>query len=177
MAQAKRTTSMMITEELGKKSLRIPMTSSIGLNGKIVDGMILHPGEKHVVFPLGCSVCIMEMETKTQSFLTGHSNQVICLTLSKDGKYIASGQVNHMGFPAATYIWDFEKREEYDHHSYHKVSVEDVAFSATGKYMASLGGQDDNSLVIYDMESRTVLCGLEAATRMPGVCTRLTGFS
>lgn len=166
-----------IAQELGKKCIRIPMTSAIGFNGKITQGLILHPGQKHILYPLGCSVCVQEIGTKNVNFLAGHSNQVICVAVSKCGRYIASGQVNHMGFPAPTFIWDFATLKVHGSHPYHKVSVEDVAFSATGKYLASLGGQDDNSLVLYDVEARTVVCGLEASPRMPGVCTRLIGFN
>ena len=38
------------------------------------------------------------MNTKKQEFLTGHTNNVSCLAVSKSGRYLASGQVTHMGF-------------------------------------------------------------------------------
>ena len=38
------------------------------------------------------------MNTKKQEFLTGHTNNVSCLAVSKSGRYLASGQITHMGF-------------------------------------------------------------------------------
>lgn len=33
-----------------------------------------------------------------QHFLTGHTNLITCIAVSKSGRYIASGQVTHMGY-------------------------------------------------------------------------------
>ena len=37
-----------------------------------------------------------------QEFLQGHADTVSCLAISKSGKFLASGQVTHMGFAAGT---------------------------------------------------------------------------
>jgi len=41
--------------------------------------------------------------------------------------------------------------------------VQSLAFSHDGKYLASLGGQDDNSLVIWDVETGSAICGSPTA--------------
>ena len=43
--------------------------------------------------------------------------------------------------------------------SLHKVKVQALCFSNDEKYLASLGGQDDNSLVIWDLNTGRPLCG------------------
>lgn len=58
----------------------------------------LHPDDKHFIFPIGNKVAILNRETKQQDFLAGHTNIISALALSNDGKYIASGQINHIGF-------------------------------------------------------------------------------
>ena len=58
----------------------------------------MHPDGTHVVHALGTSVVVMELATGRQRFLTGHSHNVSCVDVSRSGKYIASGQVNFMGF-------------------------------------------------------------------------------
>jgi hypothetical protein len=41
----------------------------------------------------------------------------------------------------------------------HKVLIQSLSFSHDEKYLASLGGQDDNTLVIWDCESGKALIG------------------
>ena len=47
--------------------------------------------------------------------------------------------------------------------SLHKVSVQALAFSYNGKYLASIGGPDDNNLVIWNVEKGNAICGSPAA--------------
>jgi len=41
---------------------------------------------------------VEKVANKQQEFLTGHTNTVSCLALSRTGDFIASGQVTYMGF-------------------------------------------------------------------------------
>ena len=59
---------------------------------------MVHPDGEHTVYPLGCSIVVENMKTRDQSFLNGHTNYISCLTVSKHGTYVASGQVTYMGF-------------------------------------------------------------------------------
>ena len=73
--------------------------------------------------------------------------QVSCLALSKSGRYLASGQVTYMGFTADIIIWDLETRQLMHRMALHKVKIQALDFSCDERYLASLGGPDDNSLV------------------------------
>lgn len=46
----------------------------------------------------------------------------------------------------------------------HKGSIQAVDISSCGNYLASLGGQNDNSLVIWDLNDGQPICGSPAAT-------------
>jgi len=67
-------------------------------SGKVPHGLKLHPDRVHMVYPLGCNLVIENLQTRQQEFLLGHNNNISCLTISNNGKYIASGQVTFMGF-------------------------------------------------------------------------------
>jgi cilia- and flagella-associated protein 52 len=68
------------------------------LPGLVPDGLKVHPDGKHIIYPVGCTVVIENISTKKQEFLSGHSNNISCLAVSKSGRFIASGQVTYMGF-------------------------------------------------------------------------------
>ena len=58
----------------------------------------MHPDRIHIVYSLGCKVVIQNWKTKKQHLLNGHTNVITSVAISPDGKKIASGQVNFMGF-------------------------------------------------------------------------------
>jgi len=142
----------------------LELQAVIGFKGTVPASLILHPDQEHLIFPLGCTVVLRNLIKKTQSFLQGHDNQVNCITVSKSGKKLASGQKTFMGFPADVIIWDFDARIEVHRLSLHKVEVKSLAFSCDENYLATLGGQDDNSLVVWEVERGTAICGTPAAT-------------
>ena len=106
-----------------------------------------HPDGEHIIYPLGCTIIVKELSTQKQTFLSGHSDNVSCVACSPSGEYLASGQVTYMGFKADVIVWKFKERALYCRLSLHKVKVQAIAFSPNDKYLATLGGQDDNRYV------------------------------
>ncbi|CAD7955187.1 unnamed protein product [Amoebophrya sp. A25] len=141
----------------------LELQAVIGFKGAVPKGLILHPDNEHLIFPLGCTVVIRNVIQRTQSFLQGHDNDVNCITISNDGKLLASGQKTFMGFNADIIVWDFEGRKERYRLNLHKVEVKALCFSCNCAYLASIGGQDDNSLVVWDMANGSAICGTPAA--------------
>ena len=41
----------------------------IGFNGAIIDGLILHPDNEHIIYPLGSQIIIRNILTREQRFL------------------------------------------------------------------------------------------------------------
>lgn len=66
--------------------------------GHVFSGLKVHPDREHIIYPLGCTVIIKSLRNGKQDFLHGHTNNVSCISVSKSGRYIASGQVTFMGF-------------------------------------------------------------------------------
>mmetsp|Transcript_41551 Transcript_41551/g.88542 ORF Transcript_41551/g.88542 Transcript_41551/m.88542 type:complete len:621 (-) Transcript_41551:103-1965(-) len=142
----------------------LELEAVIGFKGSVVSGLILHPDQEHLIFPLGCTVVLRNLLKKTQSFLQGHDNQVISIAVSNSGELLASGQKTFMGFPADVIIWSFAERREIHRLCLHKVAVTSLCFSKDATYLATLGGQDDNSLVVWEVEHGRAVCGTPAAT-------------
>ncbi len=116
--------------------------------GSIPGGLISHPDGEHIIYSLGCKLIIKDTSTGLQTFLTGHSNNVSCLTVSPSGRFLASGQITHMGFKADVIVWNFSDGSIHCRLSLHKVHIQAVSFSHNDKYLATLGGHDDNTYVL-----------------------------
>jgi len=145
---------------------QLELQGVIGFNGAVTNGLILHPGDQHIVYPLGSTIVVKHLTENTQTFLQrdGHNKNVSCLALSSSGKYLASGQVTYMGFDAQVIIWNLETYEIHQRLILHKGAVQDLSFSACEKYLVTLGGRDDNKLVIWDVDSGEPICGEQAAS-------------
>lgn len=146
----------------------LELLATIGFGGTVPGGLIVHPSRRHMIYPLGSTVVVQDISTNKQSFLMGHTNTVSCVTVSKSGRYIASGQITHMGFQADICVWDFAERKLLHRCVLHKVKVQALAFSPNDKYLLSLGGQDDNSVILWDMQGGEAICGSPAAKESAG---------
>lgn len=57
--------------------------------------------------------------------------------------------------------------------NYVQVKIEALAFSCDSKLLYSLGGQDDGSVVVWDLETRQSICGNPVAPQTAGAITVL----
>ncbi|XP_028265372.1 cilia- and flagella-associated protein 52 [Parambassis ranga] len=149
---------------------QLELEAAIGFNGHVMSGLRVHPDREHLIYPLGSAVILKRIKDSKQEFLHGHTNNVSFVAVSKSGTYIASGQVNFMGFKAPVIIWDYATRTIYAELVLHKAKIEALSFSPSNKYLVSLGGRDDGSIVVWDIETKTPICGSEASSHISGHC-------
>lgn len=152
--------------------------SVIGFNGRVRSGLNYTPCGRYIIYPLGSFVVIKNVVTDKEAFLDGHTNEVSCISISGDGERLASGQTHLLGVKADLIIWDLSAAKELlnsgavmigDQCCVHRLrqhlgKVQGVSFSANGAYIASIGGQDDNTLVVWDVNTGEAICGAPAAT-------------
>lgn len=146
---------------------QLSLDAAIGFGGKVPGGLHIHPDGKHILYALGSCVVIREIgNPRATEFLMGHNDKVSCVAISQSGRYVASGQITHMGFQADICVFDFETRQVVHRMILHKVKVQALAFSADEQFLASVGGQDDNTLVVWDLASGRPLCGGPASNEL-----------
>lgn len=55
----------------------------------------------------------------------------------------------------------------------HKDRIEALAFSCNDGYLASLGGEDDGTMVVWDLEAGKAVCGAQTSTKATGAARAL----
>ena len=55
----------------------------------------------------------------------------------------------------------------------HKVKVQDLDISANDKYLVTLGGEDDGSVVVWSLDRRDAICGSPAQPNSAGITKRV----
>ncbi|DBA00411.1 TPA: hypothetical protein N0F65_012942 [Lagenidium giganteum] len=144
----------------------------IGYNGSFPNTLIYTTCGKYLIYSLGLAVVIRNLRTNAQAFLRGHTDVITCLALSNDGTRLASGQqCKSRGNKAPVIVWDLHKASEQmatntDQSGallfrlvLHMGKVQDLAFSAKDSYLFTVGGQDDNALVCWNMANGEPTCG------------------
>lgn len=155
----------------------LELVGCIGFGGNIKHSLLLHTSDTHIIYPIGSTIVIKNVEDPSkQTLLQGHSQKVTCMSLSKDGTKLASGQLTHMGYLADIILWDISGVAEgiqpqlLHRLQLHKVEVKSLDFSCDGEYLASLGGEDDNNLIIWDVASGLAVCGSPASHDVAHTC-------
>jgi WD40 repeat protein len=72
-------------------------------------------------------------------------------------------------FQAAVILWCFETCQIVSKYDIHKVRVESVTFSCDSKYVVSLGGRDDGTIIVWNVEKGEAVCGTCQLTVMYAV--------
>ena len=126
----------------------------IGYTGKYRGSLHCHPTQPVVVYGMGSNVVIQSMDdAHQQSFLSGHSNEVSALDVSKStGALVASGQIGTRTLAskeAVVIVWDFAHRSEVYQLTGVTKQVNCLAFSHDETFLAASG--EDGSLIIWDM--------------------------
>ena len=95
--------------------------------------------------PKGGVVVLDAADGTTKFRFQGHSQPVLAVAVSKDGKLLATGSKD-----LTIKVWDIAGKKELHHLSGHFVSVTALAFSPDGKRLASVS--NDRTLRLWDLE-------------------------
>mmetsp|Transcript_19185 Transcript_19185/g.39331 ORF Transcript_19185/g.39331 Transcript_19185/m.39331 type:complete len:653 (+) Transcript_19185:118-2076(+) len=165
-----------MAKESGQKDV-LSLKSVIGFSGNVASGLHYTPCGRFVAFPLGSVVVLKALSSKKHFFLdAGIDKKVSCVAISKDGSYIATGHETPAAFKSEVVVWNLKKAIECISNdvlrsedcivhilTQHHKQVQALDFSVDGQYLTSLGGQDDNDLVVWDIGKGIAICGSPAA--------------
>lgn len=158
---------------MSRREVALKIKAVIGFNGKVANSLHYTPCGRYIVYPLGSFVVLKNVRTDKEAFLEGHTRDISCVTVSHDGTKCASGQNNITGVKADVVVWDLSSAMAKleagevmlgDSVLIHRLRqhlgrVQDVAFSCHDDFLASMGGQDDNAIVVWSLAHGSAVCG------------------
>ena len=73
-----------------KKELEI--VGNIGINCNRKNLLQIHPNEMHMIYSIGSLLVVRSVDGSKDRYLDGHQSEICCITISKQGNRIASGE-------------------------------------------------------------------------------------
>mmetsp|Transcript_29123 Transcript_29123/g.38302 ORF Transcript_29123/g.38302 Transcript_29123/m.38302 type:complete len:626 (+) Transcript_29123:45-1922(+) len=134
----------------GQDDIAIELEHAIGFSA-VKGALFFHPNGRDYVYPAGGTIVVADLhDPHNQVFLHGHDEPIYCMDLSSSGQYIASGQ---LGTNADAVIWHFETRQLMYRFQEHDFGVVSVAFSEDEKLVCTVGLNEDNKVMVWDMSN------------------------
>ncbi|KAL5008221.1 hypothetical protein ScPMuIL_013802 [Solemya velum] len=103
-----------------------------------------------IVFHAAGAGIVQNLSTGSQSFYTGHTDDIICLSVNQHQKFkniVASGQI---GNPPSVHVWDAASKQTLSIvRGEHSKGICSVDFSGTGKYLLTVGLEDEHRIAVW----------------------------
>ncbi|MEQ2255440.1 Echinoderm microtubule-associated protein-like 5, partial [Ilyodon furcidens] len=101
-----------------------------------------------IVYHVAAVGVVYNRQQNTQRFYMGHDDDILCLAIHPLKDYVATGQV---GRDSSVHIWDTETLKPMSVlKGFHQLGVCTLDFSADGKRLASVGLDDNHTIVLWD---------------------------
>ena len=131
--------------------LSLRLEYAYGFRSQDMRNSVRYSKNGDIAFTLGSLGVVMNRATKSQTFFQRHTDAITSFTMSKDGKYAATGQMGHEPFVA---VWDPQTCATLATiPDLHSKSVSNLAFSFSSKLIATVGLDEDHTISIYDWRS------------------------
>lgn len=117
----------------------------------------------HIVYPMAGVCVVYDSKSHSQEHFFGHNDDVICLAQHPlDKNIFATGQVativDRIGTPPHICIWDStDLKQMWVLPNAHIRAVRTLGFSCDGKYLASVGDDDNFTIKVWDWKNKKVV--------------------
>lgn len=107
--------------------------------------------DRRVVYPAAAVGIVHDPETNTQTFYQGHTDDILCLDFHRETRRVATGQI---GREASVHVWDVTAPDRAGRElKGHARGVACVGFSGNGALVASVGLDDNHSVIVHNTSS------------------------
>ncbi|PRP88610.1 echinoderm microtubule-associated protein-like 6 [Planoprotostelium fungivorum] len=119
-----------------------------GYHGSRCRDNLFYIESDEIVYHIAGLGIVYNPKTHTQRFFTGHDDDIISLTLHPNGRLVATGQI---GKEPSIIIWDAITMETVSIcRGLHQRGICSLGFSNDGKYLVSVGLDDDHTIALWD---------------------------
>ena len=140
-------------------SQKINLKYCLGLSVNSMHNLIFNKNDKWYAYTVNNKIIIEFLESeRSQLVLSDSKDELSCLTLSPNGKYLitAVGCVNREEY-AAIMVYDTSSFELKKKLGFHFKGVQCIKISPNGKYMISIGSKEEKSVCVWNFTNLTVI--------------------
>lgn len=114
---------------------------------------LLHSANGQLLYTGGLVGISLNTETWQQSFFNQHTEDVMCIAVHEGKGVAATGQLDPKGSSKPNIlIWSLADRTLQKKIVYHERAVINLQFSDDGKYLFSMGGDNDQTTAVWEWE-------------------------
>jgi len=150
-----------LTKDDAKKTSTLPDKDLVlehihGYNGKGGrDNLFFNPSNPdEIIYSIAGSGVVMNLKTGVQRFFLGHNEDILSLAIHPTKGLVATGQLDPKGRSTPyVCIWDINTMAEVQRIVHHDRGVIGLAFSPDGKYLLTMGNDDNHTVAIWNWET------------------------
>uniref|UniRef100_A0A667XX37 WD repeat domain 90 n=1 Tax=Myripristis murdjan TaxID=586833 RepID=A0A667XX37_9TELE len=149
-------------DQPGEEGMRLKAV--IGYNGNGRGNMVWSPDQGLFMYSCGSVVVVEYLPTGCQRHLLGHTEEISCLAVTNDAQTLASAAGGSSGKRTLICIWDIQNGVCRNTISYHRGTVQSLAFSRDDQLFLSVGDFSEPEVALWSSRTFQLL----SSVRMSG---------
>ncbi|XP_047667072.1 WD repeat-containing protein 90 isoform X2 [Tachysurus fulvidraco] len=141
----------------------LSLKAVIGYNGNGRSNMVWNPDTGLFVYSCGCVVVLENLHNGSQRHWLGHSEEISTLAVTHDAQTVASASGGGASSKSLICIWNVKDGSRRNSISFHKGSVQSLAFSRDDLYFLSIGDFEESTVALWSTHSFELLCSIRAS--------------
>ena len=134
-----------------------------GYRGHDTRSNAVYNARGRIVYATAATGVVYDSDEHVQDFFTFHGDDILSLAMHPDGDIIATAQA---GRDPVICVWSSKTCDILaELRGFHQRAVVSLSFDATGKFLASVGLDDEHSIAVYDWENKKVLANSKGDSR------------
>ncbi|XP_051537939.1 WD repeat-containing protein 90 isoform X1 [Myxocyprinus asiaticus] len=139
----------------------LTLKAVIGYNGNGRNNMVWNPDTGLFVYSCGCVVVVEDLHTGSQRHWFGHTEEISTLAVTHDAQTVASASGGGASQKSVICIWNVSDGSCRQRLSYHKGTVQSLAFSRDDLYFLSVGDFSEPMVALWSTRSFEMLCTVQ----------------
>ncbi|KAI4898063.1 hypothetical protein NFI96_018064 [Prochilodus magdalenae] len=141
----------------------LSLKAVVGYNGNGRNNMVWNPDTGLFVYSCGCAIVVENLHSGFQRHWLGHSEEISTLAVTHDAQIVASASRGGASSKSLICIWNVQDGSCRNNVSYHKGSVQSLAFSRDDLYFLSVGDFEESVVALWSTRSFELLCAVSVS--------------